>query len=100
MQINHLILHEFFLFSDQYSEDFSFQRSSACQQLADYQSVLDQEFAWVFDTSLELSKNKLSQCHDFLFSSQIIGVEYPHCRSNSAQRVRDAALTSVFSPAS
>lgn len=78
----------------------SVQRSSACQQLADYQSVLEQEFAWVFDTSLELSKSKLSQCHDFLFSSQIIGVEYPHCRSNSAQRVRDAALTSVFSPAS
>lgn len=77
----------------------SVQRSSACQQLADYQSVLEQEFAWVLDTSLELSKSKLSRCHDFLFSSQIIGVEYPHCRSNSAQRVRDAALTSVFSPA-
>lgn len=100
MQINHLILYDFFNFQTNILNICSFQRSSACQQLADYQSVLEQEFAWVFDTSLELSKNKLSQCHDFLFSGQIIGVEYRHCRSNSAQRVRDTALTSVFSPAS
>lgn len=45
VQINHLILYEFFYFQTNILNICSFQRSSACQQLADYQSVLEQEFA-------------------------------------------------------
>lgn len=63
----------------------------------EYQSVWEQEFVWVFDTSQELAQNELSRCHGSLLSSQIIGVEYPHCRSNSAPRVRDTHFGSVFS---